>query len=250
MTVKTTAILVDDIPTALDNLRETIADFLPEIEIVGEANGVVAGAKLIKAKQPTIAFLDIEMPDGTGFDILDLLPDDNSSAIIFTTGSEDYAIKAFRYAAVDYLLKPIDPDDLIEAVSKVKTSHISTKQIKEVLETKDENSQPTRIALHTAEEVIVTDIANIIRCQSLDNYCHVFLASGEKILLSKPLKHFSDLLSSADFIRTHQSHLVNFDAIHAYVKRDGGYLELKDGSHIPVSVRKRGELLERLEQIN
>lgn len=246
---KTTAILVDDIPSALENLRQTIEDFLPEIEIIGEANGVVSGTKLIKNKKPAIAFLDIEMPDGTGFDILDLLPDDSDTAIIFTTGSEEYAIKAFRYAAVDYLLKPIDPDDLIEAVAKVQHSHVSAQQMKAVLDTKDANDVPTRIALHTADEVIVTEIADIIRCQSMDNYCQIFLSSGDKILLSKPLKHFADLLEPANFVRTHQSHLINFDAIHAFIKKDGGYLELKDGTHIPVSVRKRGDLLVRLESL-
>ena len=242
---KIRAILVDDMPSALENLRQTISDFIETIDIVGEADKVVDGAKLIKNTKPDIAFLDIELPDGTGFDIIDLLPDDIETRIIFTTGSEDYAIKAFRYAAVDYLLKPIDPDELQVAVDKAMTQFITPKIVKNVLEEK-ENNIPTRLALHTAEEVMVVSIADIVRCQSLDNYCHIYLQSGKKVLMSKPLKHFADLLEPANFIRVHQSHLVNFGHIHSYVKKEGGYILMKDDSQIPVSIRKRAELLERM----
>jgi len=246
---KLKAVIIDDIEAARNNLRQTIEDFIDEIEIIGEADGVLSGAKLIKKCCPDIAFLDIEMPDGTGFDIIDLLSDNTDTHIIFTTGSEEYAIKAFRYAAVDYLLKPIDPDDLRTAVDKAKERVITPDLVQQVIG-EEKSDVPARIALHTADEVVVVEIANIIRCQSLDNYCHVYLQSGKKILLSKPLKHFADLLEPADFIRVHQSHLVNYHHIHAFVKKEGGYLKLKDDTQIPVSVRKRAELMERLNELS
>lgn len=250
MTNKKTAVLVDDIASALDNLRQTIIDFVPEVEIIGEANGVVSGAKLIKELKPNIAFLDIEMPDGTGFDIIDLLPDDLQTHIIFTTGSEAYAIKAFRYAAVDYLLKPIDPDDLQVAVQKTMDQSVTAQQAKQVWKDKSADGIPTRLALHTSDEVMVVLISDIVRCQSLDNYCHIHLQSGKKILMSKPLKHYADLLEPAGFVRTHQSHLVNFNSIEAFIKKEGGYLLLKDDSQIPVSLRKRAALFERMSGDN
>lgn len=240
-----TAVLVDDIESARDNLRQTIHDFLPQIELLGEADGVIKGIKLIKEKKPQIAFLDIEMPDGNGFDIVDLLPEDSDTRIIFTTGSQEYAIKAFRYAAVDYLLKPIDPDDLMTAVDKAVSQGITPKIMQQVIDN-NESEIPKRIALHTSDEVMVVEIDDIVRCQSMDNYCHIHLASGEKVLMSKPLKHFADLLEPAGFLRVHQSHLINFNQIHSFVKKEGGYLLLKDESQIPVSVRKRAELLSRM----
>ena len=243
---KLTAVLVDDIPSALDNLKQTIADFVESIEIIGEADGVVKGAKLIKELKPDIAFLDIEMPDGTGFDIIDLLPDTLQTRIIFTTGSEEYAIKAFRYAAVDYLLKPIDPDDLNIAVNKAMSQAITAGVAQQVWKDKSPDGIPTRLALHTSDEVMVVNITDIVRCQSMDNYCHVHLSSGKKVFMSKPLKHFAGLLEPANFIRVHQSHLVNFDCIQSFVKKEGGYLLLKDESQIPVSLRKRAELMERM----
>ncbi len=244
---KITAVLVDDVSTALDNLKRMLSDYIPEVEILGQANSVVTGAKMVKTHKPEIVFLDIEMPDGTGFDVIDLLPDDLNVRVIFTTGSEAYALKAFRYAAVDYLLKPIDPDDLKAAVSKaMSTQARSTVSLKDIFQQNQDNSGPKRIALHTADEVMVVEIKDIIRCQSMDNYCHVFLSSGEKVLMSKPLKYFSDMLESSNFIRVHQSHLVNFSFIHSFVKKEGGYLLLKDETQVPVSIRKRTELLTKL----
>ncbi len=248
MTEMITALIVDDISSARDNLRQTIQDFLPEINIIGEADGVVSGAKAVKKLTPQIVFLDIEMPDGSGFDLIDLLPEGSDVKIIFTTASDAYAIKAFRYAAVDYLLKPIDPDDLQSAVDKAISRGTAVDILKSVFHSQEDGDTPKRIALHTSDEVILVDVADIVRCQSMDNYCHIFLTSGKKILMSKPLKHFADLLHASDFIRVHQSHLINFEHIHSYVKREGGYLLLKDSSHVPVSMRRRAALLERLAQ--
>jgi two-component system LytT family response regulator len=246
MSVKLRAVIVDDVAAAIDNLRQTLDDFVEEVEVVDTADSVVSGAKLIKEVKPDIAFLDIEMPDGSGFDLIDLLPDNLETRVIFTTGSEAYALKAFRYAAVDYLLKPIDPDDLIAAVHKAKNGTVTTGVVRQVLQDKDVNGIPRKIALHTSDEVIVIDIKDIVRCQSLDNYCHIHLSSGEKVLMSKPLKHYADLLEDADFIRVHQSHLVNYNFVHSFVKKEGGYLMLKDDTQIPVSLRKRAELLDRM----
>ena len=246
MSKKLRAVIVDDVASAIDNLRQTLEDFVDEIDVIDTADSVVRGAKLIRELKPDIIFLDIEMPDGTGFDLIDLLPDDIETRVIFTTGSEEYAIKAFRYAAVDYLLKPIDPDDLVAAVRKAMSQSVTTKVVQQVLKEKNANGTPTKIALHTSEEVVVVDIADIVRCQSFDNYCHIHLSSGNKILMSKPLKHYSYMLEGSDFIRVHQSHLINYNYVHSYVKKEGGYLLLKDDTQIPVSMRKRAELMERM----
>ncbi len=243
---KISAVIIDDVPTAIENLKQLLADFVDEIKVIGEADRVVSGAKLIQQLDPEIAFLDIEMPDGTGFDLIDLLPDTSQTRIIFTTGSENYAIKAFRYAAVDYLLKPIDPDDLANAIQKAKSISVTVGIVQQVLHKKNNDGLPSRIALHTAEEIMVADIEDIVRCQSMDNYCQIYFSSGNKILMSKPLKYYAELLEPANFIRVHQSHLVNVEFIHSFVKKEGGYLLLKDDTQIPVSVRKRAELMERI----
>ena len=243
---KLRAVIIDDVESAIVSLTSVIADVLPQVVIVGTADGVVSGAKCIRMHQPDIVFLDIEMPDGSGFDLIDILPEDLAIHVVFTTGSEDYAIRAFRYAAVDYLLKPIDPDELLTSVQKIKSSTVTTQTIRKVMESADDSGRPSRLALHTSDAVTVVDINDIIRCQSLDNYCEIFLAHGEKILMSKPLKYYADLLEINNFIRVHQSHLVNMDYIHSFVKKEGGYLLLKDQTQVPVSMRRRADLLERL----
>lgn len=246
---KLTAVIIDDVELSVKCLKQTVEDFIDNLEVVGEAYSVVSGAKLVKNIRPDIILLDIEMPDGTGFDLLDLLPEDVQSRVIFTTGSDEYAIRAFRYAAVDYLLKPIDPDDLKVAVNRAISEAPKASEIKFVLSEQDENGIPNRITLHTSEEVRIVRIADIVRCQSDNNYCQIFIQPDEKLLQSKPLKHFAELLEPAGFIRTHQSHLVNINFIRSYIKRDGGYLMLADGSQVPVSIRNRPDLLEKLDKL-
>lgn len=241
---KLTAIVVDDMPNALEMLANDIAKNHTEIAIIGTANSVVSAAKLLQKKQPDILFLDIMLGDGTGFDVLEIFPN-LSSKIIFVTASDAYAIKAFKFAAIDYVLKPYTEEDLASALDKALHQIQPDAHQLSVLQqtTMQPSSKPDKISLHTAEKIIVVNIEDIIRCKSDNNYTTFHFINGSKILVSKTLKYYTDLLKEVNFIRVHQSHLVNIKYIKEFIKSDGGYLLLKDRSNVPVSVRKRNEVL-------
>lgn len=241
---KLTAILVDDMPNALEMLANDIAENHPEIAIIGTAISVVSAAKLLQKKQPDILFLDIMLGDGTGFDVLEIFPN-LSSKIIFVTASDAYAIKAFKFAAIDYILKPYTEEDLANALEKAQHQIQPDNHQLSVLQqtVMQPSNKPEKISLHTAEKIVVVNIEDIIRCKSDNNYTTFHFINGTKILVSKTLKYYADLLKEVDFIRVHQSHLVNMKYIKEFIKSDGGYLLLKDSSNVPVSVRKRNEVL-------
>lgn len=216
---------------------------------MGIANSVVTGAKMINETKPDLILLDIEMPDGTGFDLIDLLHPSVDAPIIFITGSEDYAIRAFQYAAADYILKPVDEEQLSQAVHRAMKSSDRWRSVRQTLQDNQHNAQSRKLVLHTSDEVLIVPIAEIVRCQSMDNYCQIHLIDGRSILMTKPLKHYEAMLSQDGFLRVHQSHLVNLHQIKSYIKKEGGYLELLNGTHVPVSFRKRAEVISRLDSM-
>ena len=242
------AILIDDMPQALQVLRADIEDIAPEIEIIGTADSVVSGAKLLMKEQPDLLFLDIQLGDGTGFDILEILPEINFK-IIFTTASDEYALRAFRFAAVDYLLKPIDLDELKSAIQRAQSQLETTSErldvLKETFRKPDE--LPNRMCLHTQEKIEVVDIQDVVRCESSDNYTIFYFENGQKLMVTRTLKNFEKQLEKHQFFRSHQSHLINLKYLQSFVRTEGGYLLLKNGDQVPVSVRKRAELMEILE---
>ncbi|WP_254712825.1 MULTISPECIES: LytTR family DNA-binding domain-containing protein [unclassified Polaribacter] len=242
-----TAILVDDMPVALEMLATDITNNHPEIKIIGKAKSVVEAAKLLRKQQPEILFLDIMLGDGTGFDILEIFPD-LKSKIIFVTASDAFAIKAFKFAAIDYILKPYSNEDLAVSIEKAQSQIQPDKEQLHVLQeaVTAPNNKPNKISLHTSEKIIVVNIEDIIRCKSDNNYTTFYFKDNSKILVSKTLKYYADMLKEVGFLRVHQSHLVNTTFIKEFIKSDGGYLMLSDGSNIPVSVRKRTEVLEVL----
>ncbi|TXD49074.1 LytR/AlgR family response regulator transcription factor [Polaribacter sp. IC073] len=244
---KTTAILVEDNSLALEMLSNDISKHHKEIEIIGTAKSVVEAAKLLQKKEPDMLFLDIMLGDGTGFDILEIFPNLNSK-IIFVTASDAYAIKAFKFAAIDYILKPYSDDDLANAIEKAKNQlqpeNAQLSVLKQAIITP--NVTLEKISLHTSEKIIVASISNIIRCKSDNNYTTFYFKNNEKLLVSKTLKFYADLLKEVGFLRVHQSHLINTKYIKEFIKSDGGYLILTDNSNVPVSVRKRNEVLEVL----
>lgn len=248
---KLTSIVVDDIPVALEMLCTDIENYHPEIEIIGKAASVIEAAKLLQKKQPDILFLDIMLGDGTGFDILEIVPN-LQSKIIFVTASDAFAIKAFKFAAIDYILKPYSNDDLATAIEKAKEQIQPNKEQLAVLQDAINNpvSENQKISLHTSEKIIVVQLSEIIRCKADNNYTTFYLENGQKILVSKTLKYFADMLKEHGFLRVHQSHLINTKYIKEFIKSDGGYLILKDKSNIPVSVRKRTEVIETLNNFN
>lgn len=240
-----TAVIIDDLELARISLRADIEDHYPDIDIVGEADGIVSGAKLLKLSNPDIAFLDIEMNDGIGFDLLDILPN-LKTKVIFVTGSKEYAIRAFQYSAIDYLMKPVDSDLLIAAVEKVATQMKSSPQQIELLKETYQTNKIHKIALHTTEQILITSIKDIVRLESMGNYTQFYFADGSKTLITKTLKIYDKMLSGQGFLRVHQSHLVNIEHVKAYIKTEGGYLTMKDGSMVPVSVRKKASVMEIL----
>jgi two-component system LytT family response regulator len=242
------AIIIDDIEQARKTLRKDLTDFCPEVEVIGEAGGVVEGARLLKTTKADVVFLDIQMQDGSGFDLLDILQD-ITFRIIFTTASDAYAIKAFRFSAVDYLLKPIDPDELKEAVRKLTAPLQGAEKGLELLKKSISEKKQEKLALHSLDKIHVVDIAEIQRCESSINYTEFYFTNAKKMLVTRTLKDFEELLSGHGFYRVHNSHLVNTRFIKEFVKTDGGYIVMQDGTNIPVSSRKRPEVVKMLENL-
>ena len=244
-----TAIVVEDNALALEMLTNDLKRNYQEIHIIGTATSVVTAAKLLRNTVPNLLFLDIMLGDGTGFDILEIFPELNSK-IIFVTASDAYAIKAFKFAAIDYILKPYTTADLELAIQKATQQLQPEKEQLNVLRAAIANPNALKkISLHTAEKILIVNLKDIIRCKSDNNYTTFYLTSKKTILVSKTLKYYADLLAEAGFLRVHQSHLINTSYIKEFVKTDGGYLVLQDSSRIPVSVRKRNVVLENLKTL-
>ncbi len=245
-----TAILIDDDRNLRSGMKAMLSLYAPEIEILGEAESVKAGIKLIEKTNPQIVFLDIMMNDGSGFDILENLNTKYgkiSSHIVFVTAHEKFAIKAFRFSALDFLLKPIDPEELQAVIRKIKNiTHLNNenKNIELLLENitrKTENFK--KIALSTSDGIHLFEIKDIIRCESVDNYTKFYIKNHSKVvMISKTLKEYEELLSGHGFERIHQSHLINLNEMRSYIKRDGGFVIMSDNAQLPVSQRKRDRL--------
>lgn len=243
------AIIVDDIDNSRVTLAHDLKEYCPRIYIVGEANSVETAIIEIENKQPEVVFLDIQLGDGTGFDILERLPEINFQ-VIFTTALDSYGIRAIKFSALDYLLKPIDPDELIAAVGKLK-KNTKTKDVESsinlLLENiKDIQPDTKRIALSSADKVHMVHIKDIIRCESQGSYTIFYLMNGEQLVVTKNLKEYEQLLDEHSFIRVHHSHLINFTYLKEFIKKDGGYAIMCDNSQVPVSFRKRNKLMEMI----
>ncbi|WP_258100498.1 LytR/AlgR family response regulator transcription factor [Marinoscillum pacificum] len=244
------AVIVDDEPSLRESTKTLLSIYCPDIEVVGVASGVKEGIQLIKDITPDLAFLDIEMQDGLGFDIIHAFPQRDFS-VIFVTGHNEYAVKAFKFSAIDYILKPIDPDDLERAVNKAKESHektISGIQLK-ALEQNLGQKQLSKVVLKDSEKVYLVDTTEIIRCESSDNYTHFYLTDNRTILVSTTLKEYENMFNGQYFFRCHQSHLINLTYFDHYDKREGGSVVMKNGDTLPVSVRKKDQLMKALQAL-
>ena len=241
------AVVIDDIQKFRKNLIQDLADYCPDIEVVGEADGVISAAKKINTLKPDVVFLDIQINEGTAFDLLSVLGEIKFK-IIFTTASDEFAIKAFKISAIDYLLKPIEIDELKCAVAKLKRGNEDNYELLQS-NIKEENKSNKRLALHSQDKIEIIEIGNIIRCESNVNYTQFFIKDGTKMLVTKTLKEYDKMLTEFGFYRVHQSHLVNIDYIKEYVKIDGGYLKMKDGASVPISTRKKSSVLKLLQGV-
>ena len=243
-----TAIIIEDMPQALAALRADLRDYCPDVEVIGTADGVVSAAKLLRTEKPDLLFLDIMLGDGTSFDVLEIVPDIQAQ-IIFVTASEEFAVKAFRFAAVDYLLKPVDGEQLAAAVNRAKErkgalDQASLELLKKTIRNPDK--LPERISLHTSENIMLARIGDIIRCESDGNNTRFFIQGEKTVFVTKTLKHYERMLTDHHFLRCHQSHLVNIRHVIEFKKIDSGYLRLSNGDEVPVASRKRAEVVEVL----
>jgi two-component system LytT family response regulator len=237
------AIIIDDEPESRKVVANILNNFCKDVTILGEADGVASGIKLINQEQPDVVFLDIQMPDGDGFDILESF-ETITFHVIFITAYNQYAIKAIEFSAIDYLLKPLDPAKLLKAVEKLKNLSPKTNQSSERVEMLLKNKNNiSKIALPTLNGYRFVRVRDIIRCEANNNYTSFYLQTTEKIVVTRTLKDFELILKDDSFIRVHQSHLINVDYVEQYIKGDGGTAIMSDGSEVEISRRKKDQFL-------
>jgi two-component system LytT family response regulator len=245
------ALIIDDEAHMRDTLFKLLEMHCPDVTIVGQAAGVATGTAAIHEFHPDLVFLDIQMKDGTGFDLLYNLPSIDFK-VIFITAYDQYALQAFKFSAVDYLLKPVNPEQLAEAVNRAgemiqEHFKLQMKALEENL--KSANKQNKKIILKTAENIHLLDVKNILFCESDGPYTTVHTGEGEKILVSKTLRDYEEILYDCGFYRVHKSFLINLWQIKRFERQDGGSIVMNNELKIPVASRKRDELLQLFEKL-
>ena len=251
------AILVDDEKSALTLLRHKLRRCDPDIDILAECESVEAALAALETFYPDVLFLDVEMPGATGFELLRQLGENAPFRVIFTTAHSEYAIEALRGGAFDYLLKPVQEDELARALDRLRpktaappppTGASATDGIAALLKSLQTlQEKDKKLPIPTAEGVLFLPLADIIRAEAAGSYSTIFLANKQKLVTSKNLTELEEMLASGDFCKVHKSHLVNLRYVVKYIRGEGGILVLNDGSEVDVSRRKKEELLERLK---
>ena len=240
-----TAIIIDDEENGRIALKQKLKDYCPTVKVIAEAENGLEGMEMIQQVQPHLVFLDIEMPGMDGFEMLINIPD-KKFHLVFTTAYDQYAIKAIKYAAFDYLLKPIDIDELRETINRLEQTPVPDITGKK-LETLELNllTKPflNKIAVPTQEGLLFFDINHIIRLEAQSNYTLIYFDDQPKMMASRTLKEFEEILPMDTFFRIHNSHIINLLFIKKYIRGDGGQVEMKNGDHILVSRRKKDEFL-------
>lgn len=237
---------MDDERATRELLRQLFKDYFPDVELIGEAANVANGIKLLEQKEPDLLFLDIQMPDGSGFDLLNHF-DDPDFQLIFITAYDKFALKAFDYNAIDYLLKPLEPRSLRKAIEKVhgKAGRKLRPRLQGMMEVL-ESRQASRIALSSAEGYAFYDLEEIVRLESSGGYTTFFIADGERTTVAKTLKDYEEILPEDKFFRVHQSHIVSLRYVRKYLKADNGQALMVDGFKVPVARRKKERFIELL----
>lgn len=255
MTQNINAIIVEDELKGLNNLKNQLARYCKNISVIGEAMTIEDGFKLLSEKKDevNVAFLDINLPDGLVFQMLNRLEQAKaiSFEIIFVTSYQHFAIKACQYSSIGYVLKPIDPDELQEAVSRIrlgKENHTGKRigMFNDIMNSNRPNPFE-KMSISALDGMYFIDIKDILRCEAEDNYTHIFMKNGEKLTASKTIKHYEEMLKDVNFYRVHKSHLVNLNYMRKFVKGDGGYLVMNDAKKIEVSRRRRPAFMEKLK---
>lgn len=238
--------IIDDEADARESLRNLL-DLCPGVAFCGEAEGVASGFELIKNARPDAVLLDISIDGGTGFDLLDRFPMP-PCRVIFITAHDEFALRAFRYHALDYLLKPILPRDLLLALERISVPQPTGDFARKVSSMLGDvrQHQLEKIALHTQEGLVFLRLDSIVRLQSEGSYTTFFTASKERYTVSKNIKDYEEMLPAEQFCRVHQSHIVHFSFVKKYLRADGGCLEMEDGYQVPIAQRRRAEILKWL----
>jgi two-component system LytT family response regulator len=241
------AIIIEDEPQAISALKQELALNCPEVFVKDTAQSVKEGISKIQKNNPALIFLDIQLSDGLGLDILDFFKEINFK-IIITTAYSNYALQAIKFSALDYLLKPINSKELQQAVAKVmnEQQQFLNKKISNYIQN-EQHVLNKKIVLQTSEGYFIHEISTIIKCNSKGNYTQIYFTNNKRILISKTLKEFEDLLVSFNFERIHHSFLINLSHLKSYINKDGGYVVMSDNSTIPVSQRKKAAFIKRLD---
>jgi len=251
MTRRLKAIIVDDEHDAVEFIDSIIGEYCKSLIVVGKAHNVLQGVAEINEKKPDLVFLDVEMPNGTGFDLLAQFPEKDFD-VIFITAFNHYAIKAIKFSAVDYILKPININEFIEFLDRVvkkKSERVggSNENLKVLMENL-RSSLPTRLAIPTADGMEYLNPKDIIRIEADRSYSWFFLAGNRKMLVSKHLKEFQELLGERSFFRAHNSHLINLKYVRKFIRKEGGYIEMADNQMIPVSKNRKDLFLAQMSK--
>ena len=246
------AVIVEDEIKGLNNLKNLIATHCGEIEIIGEARSIQEGTALLNNSsiKPDVAFMDISLPDGLIFQLLNKLRPINFD-IIFVTAYEEYAIKACEYSSIGYIVKPIDPDLLKEAVARIskKESNEINKRLDIFNNYYNNPNAFTKMSISALDGIYFVNIRDIVRFEAEDNYTHIYLQNGERITASKTIKSYEDLLVNFNFYRVHKRHVINLNYMRKFVKGDGGYLIMDDDIKIEVSRRRRPAFMEQMRRL-
>ena len=242
------AVLIDDEKNGREALHTLLQNYCPSVEVVGTAENIQEGHKLLMTEKPDVVFLDIEMPYGNAFELLNKLSPVQFE-IIFVTAFDNYAINAIKFSALDYLLKPVNIRELQTAVKKA-SEKVHSKNISKRIDTllfniQAPKSQAQRLALPTLDGYVFIDTSDLVRLEANNNYTNIFLKNNTKMLIAKPLKEFEELLDESRFSRVHNSHIINHDFVKKYHRGRGGYIEMEDGTMIEVSIRKKDEFLNK-----
>lgn len=247
------AIIVDDEQHCIDALQTMLQKKCPEVTVLGGVNSVKEAKDLITELQPDVVFLDVEMPHQNGFELLKLF-DKITFDVIFTTAYEQYALKAIKFNALDYLLKPFSVKELQDAVQKCINrrngqTETSTSPLEVFLQNmKTLHQTHKKIALPTINGLVFMPVQNIVRCESTGNYTRIFFTDKKNLMVSRPLKEFEELLTDVDFFRVHNSHLINLQQMQSYIQGEGGFALMSDGTQVEISRRRKADFLKKAMQ--
>jgi two-component system LytT family response regulator len=243
-------IIIDDEQNSREALENLVKSYCPDLHVVSSAASVSEGIKVIKSEKPDLVFLDIEMPDKNGFDLLSQL-DSIDFEVIITTGYEQYAVQAFKTVALDYLLKPIDVNELELAVSKVLEKRKKRKVNKnfDVFIQNWKSGGNEQIALASSEGFVFVKVKDIIYCKGDGAYTYFYIKDMPRVTVSKNLKEFEELLKDQSFFRVHKSYLINLNEMKKYIRGDGGYVVMTNGDNVDISKRKKESFLSNLSKV-